>query len=257
MVLNENMKVDATVTKVSNGIYTLKFQPIYRGNYSMQIKIFDQSESFKYIKNMPATQVVIPDFISLDKSAYAGTGLESGRFGFTESFLVTLKDQYGNNYNQGEIFYNGINNPVFKVTLLANDVDPITALVLSSDPTQGQFKIGYQIVNAYSTLYVRLWIFITTDNGVTYSYLPVNDFPIIVPIVFSPENLLNEYTNLYQGGIGISEYSNTSVTNTLIAGETAAKFMEVYPKNAYFLAYLYDDPKDYLIINAFQVDADN
>ena len=251
MMFNENVTLSATITKTSTGIYSLQFQPTIAGDYVMSIKILDQSESYGYIKNMPQTQVIIPDFISLSHSTYVGSGLVSGRFGFIESFLLTVKDQFDNNYNKQYIYYNGTNNPVYKVDFKANDVDEISILLVNSDSTNGKYTLGYRIVNAYSSLYVRIWLFITSDNGVTYSYQPVLTFPIIVPIVFSPDDLMNEYTNLYQGGIGITEQSNTNITNSVIAGAGLTKFMEFYPQNAYNLTYLHDENRDYLFIDFY------
>ena len=256
MSLNTNLNLTATITKVSTGIYLLQFQPTVAGNYTMSIQILDQTESYGYIKNMPQTQVVIPDYISISHSTYSGSGLISGRFGFIETFILTVKDKYDNNYNKQYTYYNGTNNLVYQIDFKANDADEIDVLTVSSDPTNGQYTIGYLIINAYSTLYVRIWLFVTTDNGVTYSYQQVLNFPIIVQIVFSPSDLMDQYTNLYQGGIGITDQSNTNITNSVVVGAGLTKFMEFYPQNAYNLTYLHDESRDYLIIDMYTDIAD-
>lgn len=249
MVLNELVSYTAVITKQSTGIYKLALTPSVRGDYSMQIKIFDQTETYGYIKNMPQKQVVYPDFIAIDKTTYAGSGLVSGRFGFIETFILQLRDKYENSYNKEYIFYEGVNNRVFKVEYLADDIDPKTVLQTSADPTNGLYELGYRIVNAYTQLYIRIWLFITEDEGVSFAYKPIIDFPLIVPIVFSPADLLNEYSNLYQGGIGITERTSASITNSVVAGSGLTKFMEVYPKNAYDLDYIHDEDRDYLLID--------
>ena len=244
------IEYNATITKISTARYLISFTPTVRGDYSLEIKIFDQSEAFVYIKDIPQTQIIYADFISIAHSTYNGTGLNSGRFGFIENYDLFVRDQYSNLYHEEFIFYDGINNPVYKITYMADDTDPKNLIVIDSDPTQGTYNLGYRIVNAYSFLYIRIWLFVTNDDGVTYNYEPVAQFPIIVPIVFSPSDLLNEYTNLYLGGIGITEKSQASITNTITAGSGMTKFMEVYPKNAYDLNYTYDENRDYVLADA-------
>jgi hypothetical protein len=257
--IEANMTLDASinyipiVTKVSTGVYRLVFEPIVRGSYTMHIKIFDQTETYGYVKNFPQTQIVYPHFISLVQSTVAGTGLSSGRFGFIETYTLQLKDKYGNNYNYDEIFYDGINNPVYKIEYLADDIDPKIVLTMSTNPDQGTYDLAYRIVNAYSELYIRIWLFVTADEGVTFSYQPIDHFPIVIPIVFSPGDLLDEYTNLYQGGIGITEKSISTIVNTVVAGSGLTKFMEIYPKNTYSLTFNYDEIRDYIIVNIIKV----
>lgn len=250
MVLSDlNITVVGTVTKLETAVYQILFVPTIRGDYQMNIKIFDRSEAYTFIKDFPQTQTIYPDDISIDESSYVGSSLVNGRFGFVESFYLYLRDKYQNLYYQSTIYYNGVNNPVYLVEYKADDVDTKPVLLISSDPDQGEYQLGYRIINAYSYLYIRIWLFVTSDGGVTYSYQPVNDFPIIVSIVFSPDDLLNEYTNLYQGGIGITEMSVLNITNVAVASESLQKIAEFYPRNAYNLNYIYNDDLEYLIID--------
>ena len=90
LILSGIVNYTGVVTKLSTAIYKIEFTPTIRGDYSLQIKIFDKSEVFTYIKDMPQIQIVYPDFISIATTTYNGTGLSSGRFGFTETYSLYI-----------------------------------------------------------------------------------------------------------------------------------------------------------------------